>query len=290
MDSLAYSMLKQKIMSQKASDFQNTIDTIYGIVYEKSFVPVKQKRDKGSDGFVNSDTSLALYAPERYQLADFRKKTKSDFEKYRENWQSQYPHWNVLTNLENTGEMISHINGLYQYAELVSVTSICDLIRNQTWSKIARIFKSLDLPESYLSYDLFSMIIDDLSRLNGVREDYTNPVYIKEKIEINISNDSDRTSFIDEYENYLPEFGIIQRILGEYDSCRIDSLRSRILTVFQMTSGDFLHKFSTTVLMLSATRSNDDYYCLHVRKLLFYFFEQCLIGLKVKTEIKNAKS
>ena len=288
MDSLAYSMLKQKLMSSKADSFQLAIDTIYGIVHETSFVPVKQKRDKGSDGFLFGTTSLAVYAPEKYLLSDFKKKTKDDFLKYQQNWKNSFPVWNVLTNLENTGEMLTHVNGLYSAANLVSVTSTCDLVRAQSWSKIARIFKALGLPESYLSYDIFTMIVDDVSAFGQGTMHYDNPIYVTEKIQLNVEDEESRESFLEEYESYLVDFGSIQKVLSSFPKEKVAVLRGKVLSTYQSLGGQFLERLSATAMILSGTRSADDYYCLHIRKILFYLFEQCLVGRKTTLENNHA--
>lgn len=283
-------MLKQKLMSLKADGFQAAIDTIYSIVHENSFVPVKQKKDKGTDGFLAGTTSLAVYAPEKYYLTDFKKKTKDDFIKYQKNWKTSYPVWNVVTNLDNTGEMISHVKSLYSGAELVSVSSTCDLIRNQSWSKISRIFKALGMPEMYLSYDIFMMIVEDISSFGQGMSGYGNPLYVKEKIELNIEDDEYRDSFLEEYESYLGDFGTIQRILGSFDPEKVRVMRFKVLSTYQTLSGNFLERLNATTMILSGTRSTDDFYCLHIRKILFYFFEQCLIGRKTESEKNNVSS
>jgi hypothetical protein len=281
-------MLKTKLMSMTNVRFQDCIDTIYGIIYEDKYTPVKQKRDKGTDGLLSSTTSLAIYAPEKYSLADFKKKTSSDYKKYKNNWQINYPSWNVITNKENTGEMLLHVKGLYEKADLISVTSICDSIRNQSWSKIARIFKALELPDYYLSYDVFSMIIDDITSDDGSDLDYSRPIYIKDKIDLNITDEEIREAFLIEYEEYFEKFQVLQKILSRFDTGKVLALRSKINMTYQSLRGNFIQKLSSLVSILSQGRENDDYYQSHVRIIIFYFFEQCLIGKKTESELNHA--
>lgn len=223
MDQLAYEMLKSKLMSLTGINYQYAIDTIYSIVYGSDFTSIKQKRDKGSDGFVFGNTSLAIYAPEKHTLSEFKKKTQSDFKKYDTNWKSLYPSWQVITNRETTGEMILQVNKLYRNSELISVINICDLIRNQNWSKILRIFKSLGLAEQYLTYNIFSMIIDDLTSSVDTNIEYSSPTYIGDKVDLNIDDIYSREIFIEEYESLFSSFQILQNVLSEYDKTKVSA-------------------------------------------------------------------
>ena len=75
MDNIVREVLKTKIMGLKATAFQDALDRIYLCIYgEENFQRVKQKHDGGSDGILNGETVLAAYAPEKYNLNDFKKK------------------------------------------------------------------------------------------------------------------------------------------------------------------------------------------------------------------------
>lgn len=111
MDNIVREVLKIKIMSLKATAFQDALDRIYLCIYGSGFQRVKQKRDGGSDGIVNGEVVLAAYAPEKYNLNDFKNKVGADFNSYKTNWESTHCKWQVVTNLESTAQMIKFVNG-----------------------------------------------------------------------------------------------------------------------------------------------------------------------------------
>lgn len=77
MDNILREIIKTKLVSLKGTAFQDGMDRVYLCIHGSTeFQRVKQKRDGGSDGILNGDTVLAAYAPEKYSLADFKKKLK----------------------------------------------------------------------------------------------------------------------------------------------------------------------------------------------------------------------
>lgn len=54
-----------------------------------------------------------------------------------------------------------------------------------------------------------------------------------------------------------------------------------------MTSGLFLERLANLTEILSMTKPDDDYYHYHIRIIVMYFFEQCLIGKRTKEERVN---
>ena len=288
MDKIAVDFLKDKLLNLKGNEFQNAMDGIMSIIYERDYTEVKQKRDKGCDGILYNQKILAAYAPEKYDLADFKKKTNDDFKKYSTHWQNTHKKWAVVTNTELTSSMILHVNSLYHDSEIIGVLDLISIIRNAPWVKVIKIFRALQIPERYCTYDLFSFVIEDLIGSNDPEDNlpYEKPIYIEEKISLNILDEESIEIFTEEYEEYFEDYKIIANILSNYSPNDVSALRNKIRSNYLVLAGSFLEKIVSLTIFLAGERK-DEIYKQYIRKLVFYFFEQCLIGIKTKIEKKN---
>jgi len=290
MDNIAKSILKQKISSLKGTYFQDSLDKIFQIIYGSNFTQIKQKRDQGCDGIINGDIVIAAYAPEKYSLANFKKKVGEDFFLYEKNWVATHPNWKVVCNLEITSLMYKYIFSLMKEATTLCIDGLIEEIRALTWSKIFLIFESLDISIKYLTNDIFNIVIKDIistSEQNKKSPAYSKPIYIEDKAHLNIQQ-CDIDTFLDEYEECLEHFTIIQETLKNHKSKDIMALRVKIRTTYQSLSGGFLERLKMLSEILAPDSINDDFYIYHVRIVTIYFFEQCLYGKKSKMELENA--
>ncbi|MCI5224813.1 MAG: hypothetical protein D3924_19635 [Candidatus Electrothrix sp. AR4] len=290
MDNIVREVMKTKIVGFKGTAFQDALDRIYLCIYgDSEFQRVKQKHDEGSDGILNGDTIIAAYAPEKYRLADFKKKVKDDFNSYRLNWESTHCKWQVVTNLEKTAKMIKFVNELKSDSPIVCIDSLLHKISDQTWTVKRAIFSALDIPEHYLTNDLISMLIEDLIQISdkdGSFEPYEKPAYIQDKIDLNVSEEH-RAAFADEYGESLPVFPIILNVVKSTPQTSVSSIRSKIRTTYMSLSGNFEQKMNTLVEMMAQSKVQDDYYRYNMRMVMLYFFEQCLFGKKPTSEVYN---
>ncbi|WP_417550877.1 hypothetical protein [Methylophaga sp.] len=290
MDNILREVLKTKLMALKATAFQDALDRIYLCIHgESGFQRVKQKHDGGSDGIVDNETVLAAYAPEKYYLNDFKKKVGADFKSYATNWESTHGKWLVVTNLESTALMIKFVNGLKPGSSIVCIEGLLQKISNQTWTIKMAIFRALDIPEQYLSNDVISTIIEDLIHISDQSssfQEYAKPAYIKDKIELNVSEEH-QAAFIDEYEESLTIFPLVSSIVGARTQVNIAAIRSKVRSTYTSLSGSFEKRLNELVVIMSQGKSQDDYYRHNMRMVMLYFFEQCLFGLKPDSEINN---
>lgn len=289
MDNIVREVLKTKIMSLKATAFQDALDRIYLCIYESGFQRVKQKRDGGSDGIVNGEVVLAAYAPERYNLNDFKKKVGADFDSYKANWESTHCKWQVVTNLESTAQMIKFVSGKKVDATIICIEGLLQKIADQTWTIKMAIFRSLDIPEQYLSNDVISTVIEDLiqaSDRGDYFEPYEKPAYIQDKIELNVSKDH-QASFLDEYEESLAIFALVSSVVKSRSQGSVAAIRSKVRSTYTSLSGSFEVRLNELVQIMSQGKCRDDYYSHHMRVVMLYFFEQCLFGLKPNSEVAN---
>jgi len=289
MDNIVREVLKTKIMSLKGTAFQDALDRIYLCIYESDFQRVKQKRDGGSDGIVSGEVVLAAYAPERYNLNDFKKKVGADFDSYETNWESTHCKWQVVTNLESTAQMIKFVNGKKEDATIICIEGLLQKIADQTWIIKMAIFRSLDIPEQYLSNDVISTVIEDLIQASDQAdsfEPYEKPAYIQDKIELNVSKDH-QASFIDEYEESLAIFSLVSSVVKSRAQGNVAAIRSKVRSTYISLSGSFEVRLNELVQIISQGKCRDDYYSHHMRVVMLYFFEQCLFGLKPSSETAN---
>lgn len=288
MDNILREVLKTKIMGLKGTAFQDALDRIYLCIYgEEGFQRVKQKHDGGSDGIINGETVLAAYAPEKYSLKDFKKKVGEDFRSYATNWESTHGKWEVVTNLEATAKMIQFINGLKDGASIICIEGLLQKIDNQTWTVKTAIFRALDVPEHYLSNDVISTVIEDLIQISTQGdqfEPYDKPVYIQDKIELNVSEDH-VAAFMDEYEESLAVFPIISGVVKSRPQGNIAAIRSKVRATYASFSGCFEKRLNELVNVMCQGKSRDDYYSYNMRIVMIYFFEQCLFGRKPESEV-----
>ena len=290
MDNILREVLRTKLVSLKGTAFQDALDKINLCIYgESGFQRVKQKRDEGSDGIVNGDTILAAYAPEKYNLADFKKKIGDDFTSYTKNWMSTHAKWQVVTNLESTAQMIKFVNGLKNDSSIICIESLLQLIAGQTWSVKLKIFGALDIPDHYLSNDVISTVIEDLIQLSDSAEKfqpYEKPGYIQDKIALNVSSEH-RDAFADEYEESLTIFSTISSVIKARPQASVSAIRSKVRSTYTSLSGSFEERMNSLVDIMAQGKSQDDYYRHNMRVIMLYFFEQCLYGQKPDSETKN---
>jgi hypothetical protein len=289
-DNIVREVLKTKIVGLKGAAFQDALDRIYLCIYgEGGFQRVKQKHDGGSDGIVNGDTVLAAYAPEKYNLNDFKKKVGEDFKSYNSNWEPTHCKWQVVTNLESTAKMIQFVEGLKSGSSIVCIETMLQKISEQTWTVKTAIFRALDIPEQYLSNDVISTVIEDLIQISGQGdsfEPYEKPAYIQDKIDLNVSEEH-RAAFCDEYEESLAVFPIISNVVKSRPQESVSAIRSKVRAGFISLSGNFEKKMNDLVEMMAQGKSRDDYYRHNMRVVMLYFFEQCLYGMKPASEVNN---
>lgn len=290
MDNIVREVLKTKIMGLKATAFQDALDRIYLCIYgEVNFQRVKQKHDGGSDGIINGETVLAAYAPEKYNLNDFKKKVGADFKSYTKNWEATHYKWEVVTNLESTAQMIKFVNGLKNDASLICIEGLLQKIDKQTWTVKMAIFRALDIPDHYLTNDVISTVIEDLIQISSQDdpfEPYEKPAYIQDKIELNVSEEHVAT-FIDEYEESLAIFPIVSTVVKSRSKTNVAAIRSKVRSTYTSLSGSFEKRLGELVNIMSQGKSRDDFYSHNMRIVMVYFFEQCLFGKKPDSEVNR---
>jgi|SRR5208282_835629 len=124
MDNIFKHQIKIAIDKLKENNFQDFVDQLYLKIFSSDFMPIKKKHDKGCDGIINNKESLAVYAPEKYNLKKFKKKIKEDHVNYVKNWKNRLPKWRVVYNGEFTADMEKFVNSLENDSIKIGIAQI----------------------------------------------------------------------------------------------------------------------------------------------------------------------
>jgi len=287
MSQVLHHLIELQVKGLTDTGFQEFIEHLYMIRYGTDFTPVKQKRDKGCDGILNnSRTVLAIYAPEKRDLAKFKRKVREDFTKYQDNWASQYPNWQLVYNLSFTAEEIQYIETLKPDTQKVGPAHVLDIVRNLIWSARRRVADYLGIDDQFFHNDILVAILEDLLGGANSAQDlppYKRPIYIMEKIEINYSQEEVEMAK-DQYGDCILYFSALRRLLTGHSDEQRHALRSKIRRDYRQLSGCFRERLDYLIERYSEKYPHDDAYRFHVQVVLLYFFEQCLVGKKTQGE------
>lgn len=292
MSSVLENAIKQQMERLSGLSFQEFIEELFIIKHPKDFIPVKQKRDKGADGFLNRHTILAVYAPEKPDLTLFKKKIQEDYDKYIDNFSRDYPHWKVIYNGIFTTDRVKFVYSLRKDAELIGSKHLLKFIHDLPWYQKRRIADYLDISRDFLENDVLKTVIDDLIQFSATAGDhspgYGKAVYIEDKVRLNF-REEDSESMLEEYEDSLGQLNRVRDIIKPYGD-NLGALKFKIREDYKThrhRSRDFKSTMDTMTDIYSEKYPKDDLYKYYVRLVLIYFFEQCLIGEK-SVEEKDA--
>lgn len=273
------------ITGLKGINFQSFINEFMIQAYGTSFVPIKQKRDKGCDGIIDNRKIIAVYAPENTSLGVFKSKTKEDYDKYRQNWSAHYPVFSLIYNGEFTSDRILFLDTLNPAIEKVDINQIMAIIQGLTWPQKRNLSNYLGIDERYFIHDILKNVVEDLIQntftFNNDQDSIESkvPPYIVDKIHVNY-DESDWEKAILEFEDVLYNLWELKSILKAYDDEEIKALKLKVITEYSKLSGDFKVKMSNLVSLFAERNRYDDLYIFYVRVVLIYLFECCIIGKK----------
>jgi len=286
MDAIFKHQITIAIDRLKNNNFQNFIDELYLKKYGSNFTPIKQKKDKGCDGIINNNESLAVYAPEKYTLRVFKKKINEDHNNYDGNWKTKLPKWRVVYNGEFTAEMLQFVDSLEDGSKKIGIAQIINDIDGLNWVHQRSIADYLGINEQFFINDILQNVIDDLLK-NAYASSGSlpseEPIYIVDKIQLNF-NSSDVENAKEEYLNSLGSMGKLKDTLKSYDDEEMAALKNKVITEYGKLSGDFKTRLNNLTELLSGNNGNDQQYKYYVRVVLLYMFEICLIGQRVEAE------
>lgn len=294
MNSPLINSFRIQIKSLSSFDFQRFIVELFLLKYGTSdFIVLREKKDKGCDGIIQSEKCvISCYGPENYTQAKFHRKAEDDFGVYESNWQTTYPNWMFIVNIDITPKQISKIDSLKAGTPLIGIKAILSIIEGLEYYKKRKLATFLKIDKDLLAKDYLREILDDLlnnSTNNEPREKYERPLYFPDKVKLNY-DEEDIQNVLEEYDVVAEYFGYIKDLIYCYEDEDIDKIKHRIILDFSQFSGSFKEKIDNVSKQYLAKYSSedDDDYRFYIRALLIYIFEQCLIGKK--TDIENDTS
>jgi hypothetical protein len=287
MESSLRKKIEIKIESLEGMKFQRFVEKLLRLKYGQEFDCVKQKRDKGCDGRLNDKKIIAVYAPgQNASLNQFKKKIKSDHEKYQENWQEDFPEWQLIYNGKLTANRHEVLDDLPGEDERISRPQILDMIFELSFSKRKKICDFLNIDDRYFEIDAFNGVISDMIATNietDIDLDQQRPPYIEDKIRKNFEED-DVESIKREYQEMIPELSALKSVLSTCSDDDVRTLKLKVMGKCNDLNGSFDQKLPNLVDHFSQRRPKDDEYRKYVRVIVYYCFEACLIGTKVEVE------
>ena len=283
-----HDLLNIKIVLLHGNKFQQFINELLNLLYGSEYIPIRPQQDRGNDGCLKDKTKLfAVYAPETQKtFAEIKTKFVTDFEKYKRYWSSYRRFVFVFNNPEiavtditaqqlqlaheyetdfwTRGYLLRRIEGELSFAEI---------------RKLA--LEILQVNEEQYRFSIISWVVDDLTKQKNGNEQaisYTLPTGISEKIDKNF-DPHDVETVKEEVRTFQQDFSNLQKILENPETAKI--LKDKVLSLYlEIGSDKSLSKKIAIVQKNLSKESQDDDYLYYVRCIIFYIFEQCLIGNK----------
>lgn len=287
MNNLITKSFATSIKNLDENSFQDFIDFLFLEYYGvNDYQPIKDKRDRGCDGIIKSKKCIiACYAPEIYNIKAFRKKSSSDYKSYYENWGNKYENWQFITNNEIHASEKQEIGALGENCDIVGIKQLVAMISELKYYQIRRVGEYLKIDPEFFSRDILLEIIEDLLKDSEDQNliKYQGLIFIDDKIKINVSG-AEYLIVKDEYEMFVEYFGVIDDILGNYSQYEINLVKSKIINDYRSIEGNFKSRLEVLTKIYGEKYYMSDDYIFFIRAIIFKFFEQCLIGIKVKAE------
>ncbi len=291
MDTPLKNILRTQIGALGGFPFEDFVRDLFLLRYgPENFTPMRNVRDKGCDGLFNNERRIiACYGPRAYDKNDFEKKADDDFSSYSTHWESKYEKWGMVVNHMLSPDQPLKVESLKERSTIMGSEQLVHIIHDELSSaKRRKIARFLRVDEEYISSDYFKQIIEDLlenAEAGDQEIPYERPTYIGEKIEINFDAD-DIDSAMNEYELSISGFGTVKNLIGSYEDSEITRLKRRIINDYQRCSGSLKDRLTqmTDLYLGKYSDGDDDEYREHIRTILLYHFEQCLIGKKTAGE------
>lgn len=295
MELILKNAFKTQIENKRGFDFEDFIDELFLLKYgADNYLPLRRVRDNGNDGTIISERKiLACYAPKKYVRKDFEVKVlgtntlTGDFEKYKSEWESNFPNWEMLVNHDVAPEQLTIIDSLVGNTSIKGIKQIISIIEELPRAKLRKLAQFLEI-ESFIIQDYIRDILKDLLNSSIVNEEiikYKHAPYIPKKIEINY-NVEDVDGALSEFQEISQNFNIVENILVGYEDDEKGKIKYRVIEDFNKLSGSFKEKLSNLTIQYTEKYGNinDDDYRFYVKTILLYMFEQCLIGKKTEKE------
>ena len=247
---------------------------------------MRSSHDKGSDGLIGPDISIACYGPEQKQFRNFKKKISDDYAKYDKNWKPSHPKWLVYINRDPSPDETNLVITLHPGGQLWGTRRIIEMVRELPWHKKLGLYKHLRIDESLIGQDFLIPILEDLvaNRVSANSVDYRKKAPdIAAKIRANYSEQEIQDE-IRLVELTFDQQATAEEALRAYGDTELNRIKAKILLDFTQTSStsSFKDRVCTLFQIYKSkyNRGNDDGLDLYIKGLILVVFSQCLLGVE----------
>ena len=279
--------LDNKIVKLHGNNFQDFINKLFQLFYREEYIPIRQQHDRGNDGCLKDKTRMfAVYSPEtKTTEKEIEKKFEDDFQKYSTNWKSQgYKRFTFIFNspepniIDITASQQTLAN-TYNADFWTRGYLLNNIIGKLSFSDIRKLAVDiLAMDEQQYRFSIIQWVVEDLVKRNesNIEINYILPIGIEEKIKKNFDvNDVETVK--KQALNFHKDFSKLEEILEYEETSKL--LKNRILNSYEDTDSGKPFKDRIKILKNNlSNQSQDDDYVYYVECIIFYTFEQCLIG------------
>lgn len=291
--------LRQQVSRLQGDDFQQFVIQLMFFHYgTDGFTTLRPQKDEGADGIIKSKRAVIacwgpdLKAPSQLKKA-FEKKVKSDFDSYQKNWLSTYPNWIVVINHEPAPNEVKFVDSLKSGSPIMGLNEILHLINQEIGLANRRvIYELLQIPKEFVSQDVLDGLLEDIlkSAESDAVVEYNSPLYVPDKIRLNFDQ-HDIDSVEDEFYQLEEEyFSAIKSALSAFEDRELTRIKRKMIQDYHLTIGNsFSEKFNNLTMQYlnKYAFDGDSEFRDVIRGLLFWIFEQCLIGRKTPAESQS---
>lgn len=283
-------LLKGNIREWTALEFNEKINQIFQMVYGQDYKTIKQKRDKGSDGIIETERiSIACYGAEKPNSKDILKKIKTDYSKYEKHYKPLGYKFRFITNSEILGNVITELKKLDSDNDIWGINEIIEFIFRQPLIIRKRILSEvIGISEEFIEMDIFTEIIEDI--VDRVTYSYNPPkfsgniTHLEEKVKKNFKKPLYAQGIMNLYTDiYIKYQYFIRNAFKSLDSDTVKTVESEVLGEYlklAQKSNSFDEIFEQLIDNFSAKYGTDEERKKYVKMLILYIFEQCIIGQK----------
>lgn len=277
-----------KISTLNGKNFQNFKDGLFKLYYGDNYIPIRQHQDQGNDGCLKDKSRIfADYAPETSKkFSEVKEKFEEDHKKYKENW-GKYKNFTFIYNNPEINTIDTSANELQLANEYDAYFwtrgyLIDNIIGKLSFSKIREVaVKLLGIDVYQYRFSILKWVIHDLTTKENDKNNkitYKLAINLDEKIKKNFDS-ADAEVIKTQIFDYQKDFSKLREICSNDNIST--KLKDKIISSYLKTNNTLSFKERINILERNlSNESNDDDYLYYIRCIIFYIFEQCLIGAK----------
>lgn len=282
-------LFNSRISQLHGNDFQSFLDEVFKLFYgAENYSPLRKQRDKGNDGCLRDKSMIfAMYSPETTKtFQEVKHKFDSDLQKYRDNW-SNYenftfiynnPEPNINVRLAAELQLLANENNADFWTRGYVIDSIIGKLSLSSIRELA--IDALRIDEYQYTFSIIKWVVADLTKPHDDKGnntiDYKFPTDLDHKIKKNFQSEK-IASVKQRVLNFVKDFLHLKEILKDEETAKI--LKNKVLQSYEDSNAQETFENRIEIMKRNLSHeSRDDSYLFYVECIIFYIFEQCLIG------------